>query len=236
MLRNIVDSTMDKQKSAKRLFELLDKYLIEDLKTMIIEIPQRPRGGGLGYPAMQTIISGMELLGMCVSGGDRKDKAIKYFWENYLQKNYPEYAPFQDTFYKNIPHSIAHLYLMRTGISLTKNETNHLQAILGPGGQKILNIDLVILFRHFLVCYDQIKRDLKEQDNFERFWSGFSKLFDEITRHEKSIKSLLDSRFPQAQPSPRNTGIMAASSTSSTISYINFGGGDGVSGTDLPKD
>jgi hypothetical protein len=60
---------------AKGLFDLLDKYLIKDFATLVDDVPARPGGGGVGYPVLQTILSGMELLGLLLCGA-RDSKAF----------------------------------------------------------------------------------------------------------------------------------------------------------------
>ena len=63
--------------NAKSFFELVDKYLIPDLETLVLEIESK-ESGGVGYPSIHTILVGMELLGGIISG--KKDKeAFHYF-------------------------------------------------------------------------------------------------------------------------------------------------------------
>ncbi len=60
-------------------FDKVDKYLIEDIKS-IFSIPAK-RYGRVAYPCLQTIVSGMELIGMIMSGKEGDD-AYYAFWQN----------------------------------------------------------------------------------------------------------------------------------------------------------
>jgi len=137
---------------AKHLFDLLDRYLIADLEMMVNGIPAKP-SGGLGYPAIQTIISGMELLGMLMSG-KKNDEAFRFFWDNYLKKSYPEYNNdhLRKIFRNCIRNGTAHYFLVKPKILITKKGKNHLKI-----SNNSLIIDLKILYKHFKNIYKQLK-------------------------------------------------------------------------------
>ena len=179
--------TTDKEiiKEAEKLFALLDKYLITDLETMIFEIKQRKSGGGLGFPAIHSIVSGMELLGLIMSG-KTKSNAFDVFWDDYLEKKYSEYKkPNLKKIFRNvIRNGTAHYFLVKSGVAISKKGTNHLQSVNGS-----LNIDLKVLFFHFHYCYDLIKTNvLENKTELRNFNKGFDKLYFQMT----SAKEIVD--------------------------------------------
>jgi len=208
--------------SARELFKLLDVYLIKDLETMIEEIPPRKEGGGLGYPAIHSLIAGMELLGLCTSGGKKEKKAFIYFWLNYLRKNFPEYDSLEDIFYTGIRHGTAHLFLVRSGISISKSNSYHLEFSENEGHAEI-RIDLVRLFRHFLVCYEIIKKELlitQDEETLKKFWKGFEELFGQMERTKKLVEKFYKENGKlKISSSSSTSSAIVSRAQSSTISY-----------------
>lgn len=160
--------------NTENLSNLIDTYLIRDLKTLIEEIGPRKEGGGVGYPAIHTLISGMELLGLLMSG-EEKEKAFNYFWEEYLQKFFPEYNNdgLRNIFRNVVRNGTAHIFMVKSGVSISKDNSNHLKFIK-INGENYLNIDLKILHNHFLKCYDEIKKDLVKINKFEKGYQNFN--------------------------------------------------------------
>lgn len=212
----------DKQRaisSATEFFDLLDQYLIEDLKTMIGEVQRDV--GGLGYPAIQTTISGMELLGLLMSGGAEKDGGFNYFWSRYLVKSFPRYSGLNEIFYKVIRHGTAHIFLVKSGVSISKSGTNHLSSY-EKQDRPFLNVDLKCLFSDFLSCYEEIKKDLlivQDENCLNQFWKGFEKLFDQMQRAQQIVDQYLKNRttspqFPNFQPNTIAYNVSSSTLTS----------------------
>ena len=175
-------------KKANEFFDLVDNYLIKDLNTMIIEIKPRESGGGVGYPAIHSVVSGMELMGLILSG-KQDDAAFNVFWNDYLEKEFPEYKKtgLKDIFRKVIRHGTAHYFLVKAGISISKNNMNHLQNIDG-----FLNIDLKVLFSHFLKCYQLIKEDiLNKKTKLDNFDKGFNELSKQMVFAQSTVRNFL---------------------------------------------
>lgn len=187
---------------ANEFFNLVDNYLLKDLNTMILEIEPREFGGGVGYPAIHSIVSGMELLGLILSG--KKDKpAFNIFWNDYLEKEFPEYKKprLKDIFRDVIRNGTAHYFLVKAGVSISKNNMNHLQNIDG-----FLNIDLKTLFNHFLECYKSIKDDvLIKRTKLNNFNEGFEELSKQMDFAQNIVHIFLgNNSSPKSNPNNNN--------------------------------
>lgn len=189
--RHISNKFMTPEKileKANEFFNLVDNYLIKDLNTMIIEIESREFGGGVGYPAIHSVVSGMELMGLILSG-KQYDAAFDVFWNDYLEKEFPEYKKtgLKDIFRKVIRNGTAHYFLVKASISISKNNMNHLQNIDG-----FLNIDLKVLLSHFLKCYQSIKEDvLSKKTKLDNFDKGFKELSRQMVLAQSMVHNFL---------------------------------------------
>ena len=171
----------------KQFFELLDSYLLGDLETMVIEIGPR-KSGGLGYPSMQTILSGMELLGRVLSGGKEDRQAFNFFWDNYFVKENQQYK--NDRLKKIFRHSVrdgtAHYFLAKYGIRLTKDNKGNLTKT----DEKELSIDIVTFYTDFKKTYFNVKTELLEGENeelLEQFMKGYKSLIKDLRAAKKDI-------------------------------------------------
>src|SRR5579871_6257431 len=120
-----------------------------DLRTLD-ELPSKDSGGAL-YPMLQTILGGMELVGMLLSG-KASSSAQKAFLKEFL-KDHPHYAKIGDLF-SLIRNGTAHIYLVRGEIGVTKGGINNLTRT--PDGK--VNIDVRQLLADFRLTYDRIKK------------------------------------------------------------------------------
>ncbi len=141
----------------RNLFDLLDNYLVKDLETLV-KIAQQGEDGGVSYPALQTIMSGMELLGLILSG-ETNEPAFSYYWEESLCKQFSEYSGFDDIFRRVIRDGTAHFYLVKAGITVSTDGNDHLK-YRNYKGSDCINIDLQVLYNHFIYTYNKIKSDL----------------------------------------------------------------------------
>lgn len=107
----------------KTLFDLLDRYLIGDLETMVNEVGQK-NCGGLGYPVVHSVVSGIELMGLLISG-KTKEEGFNFFWEHYFKQEKPFYEGANTMIYRTVRHGTAHIFLVKAGISVTKSGTDH---------------------------------------------------------------------------------------------------------------
>jgi hypothetical protein len=161
-------------------FDPVDKYLIADLETMVNDVPDK-ESGGLGYPALFTIIVGMELLGWIVSDTNGRD-GFGVFWDRYFAVDHNEYSnpSLKDIFRDSIRNGIGHYYLLKKGIQLTKSSPLLNLTRLSDGG---LNIDLKALYPQFLQTYERIKKEISPSGNAgsqRAFDAGYDRLAQEI--------------------------------------------------------
>ncbi len=202
----------------KKIFESLDRYLIGDLNTMIIEIKGR-NFGGLGYPAIQTIAGGMELLGKMLSGGHKSKGAFEYFWEEYFAVVNPSYKDkhLMKIFRDAVRDGTAHYFLVKFGIQVSKEGRNNLTKTK----ENNLNIDLIVLFEDFHKTYNKIKQVLLESDEkseiLKKFYDGYKSLLSDLNDSKVFIRE-----FIKNMPNYKDTTTevsMGISKSGSSISY-----------------
>lgn len=131
-----------------------------------VKLKKGQRIGGVAYPTINAILSGMELLGgllqtttFSTSSSDGNTYFLNY-WNNYLSKQNPKYAPYGSIFRKLVRHGIAHTYLTKTGIWILKgNSSEHLK-IYTSGGNRYMIIDIGEFFKDFIASYQALVRPI----------------------------------------------------------------------------
>lgn len=197
----------------RSMFSLLDAYLILDLETLINEIPARP-SGGVGYPALHTILSGMELLGLLLCG-EKSDAAFKNYWAEYLSKNSNYQSELLRRIFREvIRNGTAHLFLVKKGVSVSKDGQNHLKQILLNGTQ-LLNIDLKILHGDFIDSYEAVKKDILSGEITPKLIKGHVAF--ETQMHEAN--NLVSEYFREILPTASHTSQFSATVTSASVSF-----------------
>lgn len=216
------------------LFNKLDAYLIGDLETMSKIIPtDGERDGRVGYPMVLTILAGMELMGMVISG--RKEyNAFDDFWKEFIKDNIDYGKGGKEGLEKilrlSIRNGIAHHFLTKNGIAITKWDCNNLTNLNGN-----LNIDALIFYKDFKKTYDRIKNKLLngEDKNFiencEKGCRGLinnlnNKTMVDIDRLVKSLKTFDYSLLPQSGHSPGNNYSGPSDSSMATLGYGSVSG------------
>jgi hypothetical protein len=172
---------------------IFEREVIKDLETMI-KIPATQSGGGLGFPIMQTILSGMEFWGIVMSNGETNDKAFNYFWNELFIKDNPQYDKpnLSKIFRVSIRHGTAHYCVAKIGIVLSKIDSGNLTNKEGH-----LNIDVITFYNDFLKTYASIKEQIKTNtrgykkglETLVFNWKGAKDKIDELV---KSLPSNLD--------------------------------------------
>jgi hypothetical protein len=204
----------------QQFFDLLDDYLIGDLEVMVNEVPARP-SGGLGYPSIQIILSGMELLGRVLSGGKEDVEAFNHFWDYFFIKDNPCYnnSRLKKIFRNSIRNGTAHYFLAKFGIQLSKGDDCNLTRT--SNGE--LNIDIVTFYKDFLKSYSRIKAELmassESGDLVNNFEVGYMNLVKDLRAAKMDIDSYIKDLpvFPQESfISPSGTKIGEACHTSSS--------------------
>lgn len=143
----------------------IEGYLFCDLEKMAeIKLKPSEQYGAAGYPMIATVLSGIELLGgiLSIASFDTK-KSNEYFdnyWENYLSKCCPRYdiENLSDLFRNLVRHGLAHTFLAKPGILVTKGEPqSHLQI---DSGRQEMTIDAIEFYKDFKQSYFDLVRPI----------------------------------------------------------------------------
>lgn len=148
---------------------IIDGYLLHDLRNMAdVQLREGEDKGGLGYPMLATIASGMELLGGVLQTDhiyeDHARNSRSYFnsyWNDYLVPTNTAYEPHADTFWALVRNGVAHTYIAKVGITVSKNLP---EAHLQRHGNNLLNIDCTELYKDFVNSYLCIAKPKLESD------------------------------------------------------------------------
>ncbi|KKP54752.1 MAG: hypothetical protein UR47_C0011G0001, partial [candidate division WS6 bacterium GW2011_GWB1_33_6] len=163
-MNDVQNFNINNEITVKSLFDKLDTYLIRDIETMLDA--KHKDSSGIGYPCLITILSGMELLGILISGDE--DHAFKYFWERLEEENdIYKSSKLRHIFRQTIRNGIAHYYIAKTGIYVhNDNPENHLNKVTIQGINGIY-VSCSALYNDFKVVYEKVKADLlKDPSNF----------------------------------------------------------------------
>lgn len=154
---------MNRKEKVEYLFKKLDSYMLGDIEAMLEG--RANNSGGIGYPCLMTIISGMELLGILISGNTGKN-AFNSFWDFLSHKNSQYASPeLRDLFRSTIRNGVAHYYLPKYGIYVHYKRTEiHLKKAVF-NGQEGIGISCLALYTDFLEVYKIIKSDLLNNSN-----------------------------------------------------------------------
>jgi len=128
-----------------QLKTLIDAYTIADLKSMIYGIPVSP-SGACCYPAIQTLVSLMELLGKICTNEQGKDAFKNIIFR--LGERYQKEELVNDL-YEHFRHGIAHSSLAKGKVLIKKD---------GDTNYHLCNnvIDVKIIFEDFLPIYESL--------------------------------------------------------------------------------
>lgn len=146
----------------------IDGYLMKDLENMAkIRLEDGEDCGACNYPMMLTIISGMELLGGIISSKPitkasllSSKKFFRDYWNNFFAKRYPKYniPNISSLIYKLVRNSIAHTFLAKPGILITKGcKQYHMQF---DKEEKLIVIDATELMRDFQDTYSKLVKPI----------------------------------------------------------------------------
>lgn len=132
----------------------IEGYLFHDLRVMqAATVPPEAPGGGLGYPLLMTSLAGIELLGAVLSTGPFDTRHgrdyFKDYWQRFLYPGRPP-GPEVDIVYQLARHGIAHNFLLKGPLGVTKGEPAH---HLKRAGSRFL-IDAATLADHLIDSYE----------------------------------------------------------------------------------
>jgi hypothetical protein len=139
----------------------VEGYLFKDLKTMKnVKLRKNQKTGYLGYPIVMSVVSGIELLGglMQKNTFEMRRHSAEYFknyFENYFEISCPKYSGLSDIFLSLIRNGLAHTFLTKTGILITKgNPSGHLK-VMKINNDYYLNIDAIEFLNDFKISYEK---------------------------------------------------------------------------------
>jgi len=168
----------------EELFKKIDDYLIKDILRMLEVEPSST--GGLGYPCLQSIIAGMELLGKLIS--DKKSRnAFRTFWP-YLKPCDNRYnEELEAVFSRVIRNSIAHYFLSKSNIYVSLHQPEDHLIVVENG---YIHISCEKLFDHFCKGYDEIRKKAKEDPTIIHLES----FMRELTKDSRYIGQYLETQ------------------------------------------
>lgn len=185
--------------------KIIEGYLLRDLAGMANIKASDERGGGVGYPMLQTIMSGIELLGALISKDSYKskyggDQYHKNFWDNVLSKYQPRYKVYNDFFRRLIRHGVAHIFITKGPIAITKeNRPSHLykEQIIIPGRFLFDGyiVDVLTFYEDFKSSYEKYIRPIvfkKEDSDIATFDNMAARLKEILSSDEEQIEKILN--------------------------------------------
>lgn len=138
--------------------DLIERYTIADLKSMIYDIEVKP-SGSCCYPAVQTLFSLMELIGKLISPDDTDEKAfVATFIRLGVSYNDKTIAT---KLYEYFRHGIAHNSLAKGGVQVKKSKDKAFH--LSNSGN---NIDIRILLEDFIPLFNDIFDNQLQQESY----------------------------------------------------------------------
>ncbi|NCS31962.1 hypothetical protein GW793_00540 [bacterium] len=209
-------------KPSEFLDKFIDGYLLCDLKQMAKCQPdEADTAGGAGYPMVMTVLSGIEILGyLLIPNEDEYNYSagfayFKEYWNNYLSEVNENYSHLASIFYKLLRHGLAHTFISKHGIQITKNTRRSLFLDLE---NKQLIMDCVVFYWDFEKSYlNQAKSELL--NNMERTERKIRSLADSYSQDSEMIFNELETRINSGQsvltdlilkPSATNLGSIAS--------------------------
>ena len=219
--------------------QVIEGYLFKDLKNMsLIKLGKGEDYGACGYPMVSAILSGIELLGALlnrVTFSPAPGAGNTYFlnyWDNYLAKEKPDYAGRGPMIRKLVRHGLAHQFVTKPGIAVTKNHQRlHLSRFSSPTAGDGLFIDAVRFYKDLERSYNKLVKPVIT--NNRPFKSVMQQRLDEIEA-VYSKESL--TYFPQSiQPTTSTFTLVKASGASVSFPPVTSSGIRGLSAsTTLP--
>ncbi len=167
---------------------LIEQYTIADLETMI-RIKDCP-SGACSYPAVQTLISLMEILGKIIDPFIDYQCAFTVTFNKLGEKyNKNGLAGFV---YKHFRHGIAHSSLAKGGVFVKKSGDKNFH--LAKNGQYL---DIKIMFEDYMEFHEKFFNELMDKNNYLKFSNNLKKVFEQLDiewdPRDELVKSLEDS-------------------------------------------
>ena len=143
-------------KDVEDILEKIDNYLINDLKSLFdAEESVAGKGGACGYPMLQTLLSGIELLGRLTSAKDGKDAFI-----DFVDRYFPsEIVSHKDQLYVFGRNSVSHYFLLPYALFKDKLRRNKDLFIIQDDEP---HLNVIYLYDEFVTAYDSFSDDVRK--------------------------------------------------------------------------
>lgn len=175
----------------KGFFDLIERYTIADLKTMIYDVPNKD-SGGCCYPAVQTLVSLMELLGKLLDSSKKERNAFTLIFER-LGDEYRKNG-LAGEIYSSYRSHIAHNSLSKGGVYTSKSGDGNFH--LKKHGQQL---DVRIFFEDFIAFLPDFIKELSNEQQYNNFTTNLKQVFSSLnlkwqtgTKFSKEIKEQMD--------------------------------------------
>ena len=197
------------------LEQFVEGYLFKDLENLsIIKLEQGEKYGAAGYPMLISICAGIELLGIVVSEEtfDHGEDFIYFdkFWNTLVELN-PKYGGLGRLVYKLARNGLAHTFVTKIGILVTKDSNQHLKLDLN---ERILILDVNQLYSDLKTAYTRQVKPLLESEKSVLMQRQLDALID---YYEAQSKSEFD-KFARENPGRQILSNVIEQITSSGIS------------------
>lgn len=160
------------QKNLQLFRDLIERYTIADLKSMIDDVQVKP-SGACCYPAVQTLFSLMELLGRLLKHDAVDTEAFTVIFTNLGHHYTKEIGTKLFDYFRN---GIAHTSLAKAGVAVKKEGDKNFH--LSNTGK---HIDIKIMFEDFLVFFKDIFDVKLKNSRLESYYEGnLKKLFKSL--------------------------------------------------------
>lgn len=140
------------------LKQFIDGYLLADLAAMSAVTPPPGQTGACGYSMVLVTLAGCELLGALTCSRSfnpfEGSEHFAYFWRNGLYPTDSVRAALAPTAYKVVRHGLAHAFVTKPMILVTKNKGTKNHLCRDTSG--VLTIDCLALADDFRSAYERL--------------------------------------------------------------------------------
>ncbi len=217
------------------LDQYVEGYLFHDLDSMDkITLQAGQTHGAAGYPMLISILAGMELLGYLLMPDDevfsdkKGDAYFENYWDNYLVQEEPLYTDLGKLFRNLVRHGIAHTFLTKIGILVTKGSGKKI-VVDSQAGE--LLVDASVLMKEFIDSYNHYVQpvatgNLKGKTNAARMQEKLNSMIGHYEVQSKSFFGKLQGgkQTAPAVAAPQASRAVLNASTSPIASSIAVSG------------
>lgn len=201
-------------------------YLFGDLERMSqVTVHPGEQYGGVGYPMVATILSGMELLGGLLTptaatfNPDSGNDNFLNYWDNYFAQQNPAYTGLGGLFRQLMRNGVSHTFVAKPGIFVEKG-TNRQMSI--DVVNREIYLDCNVLYREFRDSFDKLVQPIIDSTiTASTSKSTMQARLDQLSTVYSSDSLRLFSQLPMPlNPSTINTHVRAAVPVSPHFSSV----------------